>query len=143
MAEILLKKKIPTFCICRGLQVLNVVLGGTLHLHLPDTFGENIPHRLPPREPVLHEVNIDPNSNLYKILGKEKIQSMSWHHQSVRVKGRGVRVVATAPDGVVEAIEVENHPQILAVQWHPELSSESDKLQQKLFNEFVDMCKTK
>lgn len=140
--EVLLDSELPFFCICRGLQILNVVLGGTLYPHIPDHFGESVLHRAPPREPILHEVSISEDSHLFEILGETKIESLSWHHQAIRDTGRGVRAVATAPDGVIEAIEVEGKPGILAVQWHPELSSESDPLQQKLFDGFLNSCKT-
>lgn len=136
-AEALLDSNLPFFCICRGLQVLNVVLGGTLYPHLPDHFGDSVLHRAPPREPILHEVSISEDSRLFEILGEKKIQSLSWHHQAIREPGRGVRPVATAPDGVIEAIEIEGQPRILAVQWHPELNSSEDPLQQKLFDRFL------
>ena len=140
LAKTILELKIPTFCICRGLQILNVVLGGTLYPHLPDKYGESVLHRAPPREPIPHEVKIERSSRLYEIFKKESIHSVSWHHQSIREAGRGVRVVGWAPDGVVEAIEVPENPQILAVQWHPELGGAEDENAEKLFKEFVAMC---
>lgn len=141
-AKILLNSKIPLFCICRGLQILNVVLGGSLYPHLPDHYGESVLHRAPPREPIPHEVRLAKDSRLYEILKKENIRSVSWHHQAIREPGRGIRAVGWASDGVVEAIELLEHPQVLAVQWHPELNIAEGEHDHKLFCEFVNNCST-
>lgn len=138
--QMVLETRLPTLAICRGLQILNVALGGTLHPHLPDVVGEQVPHRLPPREPVPHSVELASDSRLAQIMGGERIECVSWHHQAVDRPGHGCRIVAQAPDGVAEAIEVDDHPQLIAVQWHPELSSERDAAQQKLFDELVRLA---
>lgn len=126
----------PALAICRGLQVLNTVLGGTLHVHLPDVVGETVLHRAPPRNPIKHTVRIDENSRLGALLGSE-VETASWHHQAVERLGEGLRAVAWAPDGVVEAVELEGCTQLLAVQWHPEITAPDDAKQQYLFDVLV------
>ncbi|MBW2271859.1 MAG: gamma-glutamyl-gamma-aminobutyrate hydrolase family protein [Deltaproteobacteria bacterium] len=132
-----IEDEIPTLCICRGLQVLNVALGGSLHAHLPDVVGEDVLHRLPPRVPTPHAVSVDPGCRLAAILEAEEIEAVSWHHQAVDRLGRGLEVVARAPDGVVEAVELADQPRLVAVQWHPELSAKHDPIQQRLFDWLV------
>lgn len=127
----------PTLAICRGLQLLNTVLGGTLHLHLPDVVGEVILHRNPPREAVGHDIAILPDSHLATLLGTTA-NTASWHHQAIDKLGQGLRVVATAPDGVIEAVELAGNNQLVAVQWHPEMTAEKDRDQQGLFEWLVN-----
>lgn len=131
----------PTLGICRGAQILNVVQGGTLIEHIPDEFGETVLHRAPPREPVTHGVKIKTGSRLAKILGRDQFDATSWHHQALRGTAAGFEAVAHAPDGSIEAIEMPDHPWLIAVQWHPELSAASDPLQQKLFDAIVEQAR--
>lgn len=133
----LARRDVPLLCICRGLQVLNVARGGTLHLHLPDIVGEDVAHRLPPRLPTRHHVRIEPNSRTAEILESTDVEVCSWHHQAVERLGEGLRAVAWAPDGVVEALELDDHPWCFAVQWHPEMQIE-DPTQQRLFAALVE-----
>lgn len=137
LARLAVDRSVPTMCICRGAQVLNVALGGTLHVHVPDIAGESVRHRLPPREPVAHPVTVELSSELARILGATQIEPMSWHHQAIDELGEGLRVVAWAPDGIVEAVELDGHPSLIAVQWHPELTSGTDPTQAALFEAFV------
>jgi putative glutamine amidotransferase len=132
-----LEVDLPTLAICRGIQVLNVALGGTLIVHIPDVVGKTVLHRLPPRAPTPHPVTISPESRLAQILGCTECTSVSWHHQAIADPGRGLNVVAHAPDGVIEAVEMAGHPRLIAVQWHPELSAATDPIQQRLFDQFV------
>lgn len=128
--------RVPLLCICRGLQVLNVVCGGTLHVHLPEHYGERVAHRLPPRNTSMHPVRIDPDSRLAHILGRTDAEVRSWHHQAVDVLGDGLRPVAWAEDGVIEAVEHVEHPWCIGVQWHPEMQLD-DAAQQRLFRALV------
>ncbi len=128
--------RVPMLCICRGLQVLNVVCGGTLHVHLPDVVGAAIDHRRPERKPTAHPVRIDPDSRLAAILGVTECEVVSWHHQAVDRLGDGLRPVAWAADGVIEAVEHVDHPWCLAVQWHPEMQLE-DPVQERLFRALI------
>lgn len=127
----------PVLCVCRGLQILNVALGGTLHAHLPDVVGEEILHRAPPREPVSHPVRIQPGTLLASLLGTTTCTPESWHHQAVDNPGRGLSAIAHSEDGVIEALAHESHPWLVAVQWHPELTATSDPAQQALFGGLV------
>ena len=128
--------RVPMLCICRGLQVLNVVCGGTLHVHLPETYGERVAHRLPPRDTSMHAVEIDPDSRLAHVLGTTRAQVRSWHHQGIDRLGEGLRAVAWAEDGVVEAVEHLEHPWCIAVQWHPEMQLD-DQVQQRIFRALI------
>lgn len=132
-----LERKVPLLAICRGIQILNVLLGGTVHAHIPDQFGQATDHRLPPREPVPHPVQIDPGSRTAEILGVTETQPMSWHHQAIDRLASSARIVARAPDGVPEAIEIEGNENVLALQWHPEVTADSDPVQQKPFEWLV------
>jgi putative glutamine amidotransferase len=124
--------RVPLLCICRGLQVLNVVCGGSLHVHLPEHYGERVAHRTAPRNTSLHAVRIDPDSRLAQILGGSEAQVRSWHHQAIDRLGDDLRPVAWAEDGVVEAVEHVRHPWCIGVQWHPEMQLD-DPAQQRLF----------
>jgi putative glutamine amidotransferase len=137
LARLAVERSVPMMCICRGVQVLNVALGGTLHVHVPDVVGEGVAHRSPPREPVAHLVSVEPSSELARVLGATEIKPMSWHHQAIDQLGGGLRAVAWAPDGIVEAVEHVSHPSLIAVQWHPELTSATDPTQAALFDAFV------
>lgn len=139
----LLGSDMPGFCICRGMQVLAVALGGTLVEHLPDEVGETTPHRAPPREPIKHPVSIQPGSLLASVSRDVDVEPYSWHHQALRAPGQGLEVVARAPDGVIEAVQYAQHPWLLAVQWHPELSAADDPSQQRLFDELVRQAATR
>jgi putative glutamine amidotransferase len=137
LSRIAVKNKLPTLGICRGMQVLNVGLGGTLIEHLPDVVGDAIAHRLPPRLPARHMITVDGESHLARCLQREQTEVVSWHHQAVRIPAPGLRPVAHAPDGAIEALEMPEHPWLLAVQWHPEMSAKEDPCQQHLFDALV------
>jgi putative glutamine amidotransferase len=109
-----LRTALPTLAICRGLQAVNVALGGSLIQHLPDH-----PQSDQDIGGVTHDITVDRSS---RFAGRFEIAKVnSYHHQSVGRLGEGVRVVATAPDDVVEAIEVVGAERLVAVQWHPEV----------------------
>lgn len=107
----------PVFGICRGLQLINVALGGTLVQHL----GDDGPHRdaVVPNSFSDHEVNLEPGSAVAEALGRTRVGIRSAHHQAADVIAPGLSVTARADDGVVEALE-QTSPWVLAVQWHPE-----------------------
>ena len=133
----LAREDLPILCVCRGMQLLNVALGGDLLAHIPDHFGEKISHRHPELRPVEHGVSIEPTSRLARILGATELTVHSVHHQAVGRLGKGLRAVAWSPDGVIEAIESERHPFLIGVQWHPELGALGDERQRHLFEELV------
>ena len=131
--------RMPIFGICRGAQVVNVALGGTLIEHLPDELGEAVAPRAPPRRPIPHEIRVRAGTRLAEIVGQEKIEVASWHHQGIRRAAEGLSVSAFAPDGAIEAVEMPSadHPWLIGVQWHPELTAAEDPIQQRLFDSFV------
>jgi putative glutamine amidotransferase len=112
---------LPVLGICRGCQALNVARGGTLHQHLPDVTDGSIAHRQTEsgRE-TTHTVNVQAGSRLAGIVGPGKLDVNSFHHQAVDTLGHGLRAVAWAPDGVIEAIEGDGAALYLGVQWHVE-----------------------
>jgi putative glutamine amidotransferase len=134
-----LARSLPTLAICRGMQVLNVALGGDIHSHLPDEMGEEVAHRKSQTEPTDHPVQLEAGSALTTLFGCEALGRVaSWHHQAVRRLGEGLRPAAHAADGTVEALELEGAPWLQAVQWHPEL--ELDSVQARLFRALVEQA---
>jgi putative glutamine amidotransferase len=134
LARRALDARLPTLAICRGLQVLNVALGGSLHGHLPDAVGEAVPHRSSQLEPTTHPVAIEPGSQLAAALAATELARVhSWHHQAIDRLAPGLRPVAWAADGVIEAVEVEGVPSMVAVQWHPELNADPGEPGRRLF----------
>jgi putative glutamine amidotransferase len=128
----------PLLAISRGAQALNIARGGTLFQHLPEQFGRAIQHRQLADGPgSTHPVEIDPDSTLARALGCTELDVNSYHHQSTSGLGRGVRAVAWAPDGVVEAVEVPRAPFTVGVQWHAESMTESAP-HARLFRAFVE-----
>jgi putative glutamine amidotransferase len=113
-----LRADMPVLAICRGCQVLNVELGGTLHQHLPDVVG-NLDHRSAPMVFGDVEVTTVPGTVTASVFGATTTVRCS-HHQSIRELGRGLVATAHARDGVIEAVEAPSARFVLAVQWHPE-----------------------
>lgn len=136
LVKAIFEQKKPTLCICRGMQILNVALGGTLVEHVPDEFGETVKHRANNTYQT-HDVDVEARSHLAKIVGAGKMSTASWHHQAVKKLAPGFVVSAKSADGVVEAIESKDHPDLIAVQWHPEHTSAKDPRQQKLFDALI------
>ncbi len=131
----------PCMPICRGMQVVNVALGGTLMEHLEDEVGASVIHRDHDQKVGMHHpVTAVPGSRLYSICG-ESCDTVSWHHQAVRTVAPGLVVAARATDGIVEALEKPDHPWFLALQWHPEMSAGEDPVQQALFNRFIEAAR--
>lgn len=123
-----LERDIPLFTICRGTQLLNVVLGGSLVQDL----GSGI-HREPNDDMVTHTVAVHPDTRLAAVLGAGAHDVRSGHHQAIDRLGEGVVVSAVAPDGVVEAIELPEARWAIGVQWHPEeVASEPTQLRRLL-----------
>ncbi len=122
-----LERDLPMMCVCRGMQVLNVALGGSIIVDLR-TAGYT-DHRSPIDTPNIHPVHIDPHSMLYFAAGSSEIQINTLHHQGLDKLGRGMRAVAFAPDGVIEAVEwaqKDHMPFMLGLQWHPERHAETE-----------------
>ena len=141
LARQALARRVPTLAVCRGLQVINVALGGDLVQHLPDVVSDRIAHRAGPGQSVDHDVRLSPESRVASVCGATSLRVNSSHHQGPNRLGEGLRPVAWADDDTVEAIEAEGHPELLAVQWHPEETADRDPAQQRLFDWLVDRAR--
>jgi len=131
LMELVVDRAIPTLGICRGLQLTNVVFGGTLAQDLDGHEADHLAYD------TAHTVHVEPGSRLAAVVGHGEFEVNSLHHQAVEQLGRGVRAVATSADGVVEAIELDGSDHFLAVQWHPELLRHRPE-QLGLFRDLVD-----
>jgi putative glutamine amidotransferase len=134
------ERDMPILAICRGMQVLNVARGGTLHQHIPDVVGDAVTHRQPgaPGDPV-HGVTVAAGSRLHEIVGHRHIEVNSFHHQAVDVLGDRLTITAHAEDGTVEAFESAGSRFVVGVQWHAECLVDHDE-QAALFTALVDAC---
>lgn len=133
-------EKKPLLAICRGHQVLNVALGGSLFEDVAELKVDAMRHdyfRTYPRNFMAHTVEIEPDSRLAAALGRTMTEVNSLHHQGIREVGAGLRVTAVAPDGLVEGLEIPDHPFAVSVQWHPENLVEDDEAMVALFRAFV------
>jgi putative glutamine amidotransferase len=133
---------LPTLCICRGVQVLNVALGGTLFQDLPSQMGHSVllGHRQEtPKWQPTHEVEVDAGSQVAGIMGTGELKVNSYHHQAVKDLATGLVAVAHAPDGVVEAVEWRDLSQrwLVGVQWHAEAMRDAAPQHRKLFEAHV------
>jgi putative glutamine amidotransferase len=139
LAREAIARGLPTLAICRGLQVLDVALGGTLHQHIPEHPGVE-PHGRPgePHGGRAQEVNVEAGTLLAKVMGTNRPAVTCHHHQSVSELGADLRVVARADDGIVEGLELTGPGGwLLAVQWHPEDTAATDPANQRLFDALV------
>lgn len=127
----------PVLAVCRGLQVLNVWRGGTLHQHITGRPGL-VAHGVPAGgggSPVA--VSVTPGTRLADALGTDRATGRCHHHQAVDKPGASLTVVARADDGVAEGLELDGPGWVVGVQWHPEDSAGTDPVQQRLFDRFV------
>jgi putative glutamine amidotransferase len=134
--------KKPLFGICRGLQVINVAAGGTLYQDVAEQHQGAIKHDYFPtagwaREHLAHDVTLAEGSRLRRVFERDRVLVNSMHHQGIRQLGEGLRVTATAPDGLVEAIEAPNGHYLVAVQWHPEVFEATDRNVFNLLRDFI------
>ncbi len=139
-----MKAGMPLLGICGGMQAINVGLGGSLYQHLPKQLTSEIPHEQKPKHPSKphHRVSLAKGSLLARLAGGKSAKVNSTHHQGVRTVGKGLMVCATAPDGLVEGIELTDGEKhfLVGVQWHPEYLIDKDELSQKLFKRFATEC---
>jgi len=129
----------PFLGICRGCQVVNVALGGTLYTHIPDQLPNALDHSYPgnKRMVLVHEVKIEEGTRFAEIFGEPIIRVNSLHHQGLKDIAPSLRVAGRAPDSLVEAVELPDHPFGLAVQWHPEWLIDQ-AWTRNLFRKFVE-----
>lgn len=126
-------------CICRGIQTVNVILGGTLYQDLPTQKPSALTHSQSGNyESPVHTVNILPDTPLASLLGVQELAVNSMHHQAVKEPASALRPMAYAPDGVLEAAWAPDYPYFRAYQWHPEYLAEKDGFAAAIFRDFVE-----
>jgi putative glutamine amidotransferase len=136
LARAAVEAEMPVFGICRGMQILNVALGGSLEQHILDR-GTLLPHGDPTKGAVLHAVALDASSRLAAAVGTVRTMCSSHHHQAVDRLGDGLTVVGRSDDGLPEALELEGPAWVVGVQWHPEDTAAVNPEQQRLFDTLV------
>ena len=140
LLERLINMDKPLLGICRGLQILNVVMGGSLYQDIQTERGHKITLTHKQKHPYnkgTHKVEIFKDTILYECIQKESMLVNSLHHQGIRKKGTDIKINAMATDGLIEGIEIEKAKMAIAVQWHPEFLYKNDESSQKLFDLLV------
>jgi len=134
----------PILGICRGIQMLNVLLGGTLHQDIPTEVETELIHRQKaPYDQPSHEVTLVKGSPIHQLLGEDVIPVNSCHHQAIKDLAPGLTVMAAAADGVIEAVYHPEHRFFWAVQWHPEYSWRADNRSLEIIRAFADAAGNK
>jgi len=138
-----IQAKKPVLAICRGIQLVNVALGGTLYTHIPDQYKTDLIHNTPEekgREYLAHEVELDLNSKLGKIITVKNFSVNSFHHQAIKTIAPDLMVTARATDGLIEAVEMAGDSfGVIGVQWHPECL-QAIQSQRNIFEAFTAAC---
>lgn len=125
--------------ICRGIQTINVILGGTLYQDLPTQHPSEIAHRQPaPFDQPGHTITVLPGTPLAVLVGADTLRVNSMHHQAIKALAPVLRPMALSPDGLVEAAWLPDYPYLRAYQWHPEFLHEDDASGPALFRDFVE-----
>lgn len=142
--KLALDRNIPTLGICRGLQLINVAMGGTLYQDLPSEKPSDIKHNQSEAGTVAtHRVSVEKGSMMHRILGEEEIQVNTFHHQAIRKLAPELKIVGWANDSVPEMIEAYPHRQIIGTQFHPEIfTAAGDALMGKLFKFLINKADT-
>lgn len=134
----------PILGICRGCQLLNVAMGGTLYQDINSQRGNSSLHmQTAPRDEGTHYVSLDPESRLAEIFQAKRILTNSFHHQAIKTLAPGLKKVAEANDGIIEAFESLEHTFVLGIQFHPEMMWHRDQEMAKVANYFVNSIKDK
>lgn len=133
----------PVFGICRGIQMINALCGGTLYQDLPTEYACRVEHHMePPYDRTAHQVEIVPDTPLSGWLRQASIGVNSYHHQAVKQLGSGLKPMAFSEDGLVEAVYMPEQKFVAAVQWHPEFNYQKEESSRILFGKFVEACGT-
>ncbi len=140
-----LEQRKPTLAICRGIQVLNVALGGTLIVDIPSEVPNALLHRADAsdhEQAASHTVSLIDGTKLFDIFFRtESLHVNSFHHQAIKDLGKGLIVNAVAGDGVIEGVELEGHRFCIGVQWHPEVKAGNRESMAPLFQAFIEAAK--
>ncbi len=139
-----IQQDMPVLGICRGMQLINIVLGGTLFQDIDDQYPDSIAHshRDWSRAHLAHRITVEPGSCMETILGAKEVMVNSLHHQAIKEPGKGVRITGRAPDGVAELIEVPSYRFLMAAQGHPEEIYSIEPAFKRLFAAFVQASST-
>jgi putative glutamine amidotransferase len=141
--EAVLNQNKPALGICRGIQLFNALLGGSLYQDLPAEFSNSVSHaKGPPYDVPAHTVRLLSGSPLGKLAGKDRLEVNSYHHQGIKKIAEGLEIMALADDGLVEAVYMPDRFWVWAVQWHPEFSPD-DEIAKKIFASFVGAVATR
>lgn len=142
LLEAALAARLPVLGVCGGMQLLNVVRGGSLYQDLAVDCGATGHEQPPPKDAPSHEVTVQPGTALAQLVGPGPLLVNSTHHQAVRDAGAGVLVSARAPDGVIEAIELPDLEFAVGVQWHPEAVGRHDPRHGAIYRGLVDAARS-
>lgn len=140
LAQAAIAQEKPLLGICRGHQVINVALGGTLWQDIPSQQPSDTMHDtqgLPARSHISHTATVDPDSRLGRSLQEREVSVNSIHHQAIQELGKGLRVTAVSSDEIIEGVELPDHPFAVGVQWHPEWLVQKDPVHRRLFASFL------
>src|SRR5216683_6673121 len=139
-----LGRGVPVLAVCRGIQVLNVALGGSLYQDVATDPGTEVTHsQKEARDQPTHKVTVTPGSRLARVMGADEVEVNSFHHQVIKSLGRGLTAVAWAPDQLIEGVELEDDMRwVLGVQWHPEHLTKDSEPARRLFAALVTAART-
>ena len=142
LAQWAIERDIPILGICRGMQLLNVALGGSLYQDIGSQLGDGLKHLNDdqPRSQIAHTIQVEPGSQMERVLGSNEVWINSLHHQAVKQPGKGVRISGHAEDGIAELLEVPAHSFLLAVQGHPEEIYTQETIWSRVFSAFTTAC---
>lgn len=144
LLPMVMEQKKPILAVCRGIQLVNIGLGGTIYQDIPSQYPKDFPiaHKQPFYYTIpSHTVTITPQTKLAEICRQPSIKVNSMHHQAVKDVAPGCIVSGVGPDGLIEAIEMPEYPFFIGVQWHPEYLCEQDQAAANLFSQFIKACR--
>ena len=139
--DMIRESNMPVMAICRGAQLVNVALGGTLYQDIYAHYGTTLPHKTTePRHGYAHSVAVVEGSPLYNLWGVTEARINTFHHQAIKALGKGLKVMAKAEDGIIEAVYAEGERYLRAYQWHPERLCDADDNNRAVFTDFIREC---
>ena len=132
----------PILAVCRGIQLVNVALGGTLYQDIPTELDTGMIHKQKePEDAPSHEVNVLESTPLYELLKSKRVVANSFHHQAIKKLGNGLKIMATADDGIIEGAYIPGERYFRAFQWHPERLVDIDAHNRLIFEDFINACR--
>ena len=142
MFEKIFKTNKPVLAICRGSQVINVALGGSLYQDIPAQIPSDIKHRQTEgQKEYSHQINVLKGTPLYELCKTERINANSFHHQAIKDLGKGLKLMATADDGIIEGAYFDSDRYMRLYQWHPEKIVDKNDYNTEIIRDFVNHCK--